>query len=173
MIDNRGAKVWPDGFPETFCVDHWRCRFMRERSGGITHAQIIALLQRVSGAGFDFIKTENLCNFDGEPGYSLGQGPVDASMTRRSSPSIMGSKSDWETMRHAAEMLTQFGVPHECRIVSAHRTPALMAEFAGAAEARGLEVIIAGAGGAAHLPGHGRGPHAAPGARRARRERTR
>ncbi len=66
---------------------------------------------------------------------------------------IMGSASDWETMRHADEMLTRFDVPHECRVVSAHRTPALMAEFASGAEARGLEVIIAGAGGAAHLPG--------------------
>ncbi|MGH9630121.1 MAG: 5-(carboxyamino)imidazole ribonucleotide mutase [Bryobacteraceae bacterium] len=65
----------------------------------------------------------------------------------------MGSKSDWETMRHAAGILTEFSVPHECRIVSAHRTPAWMAEFATGAEARGLEVIIAGAGGAAHLPG--------------------
>ena len=66
---------------------------------------------------------------------------------------IMGSKSDWETMRRADEVLTQFGVPHECRIVSAHRTPLLLAEYAATAEARGLEVIIAGAGGAAHLPG--------------------
>lgn len=66
---------------------------------------------------------------------------------------IMGSKSDWETMRHAAETLTEFGVPHECKVVSAHRTPLLMAEFAASAEERGLEVIIAGAGGAAHLPG--------------------
>ncbi len=66
---------------------------------------------------------------------------------------IMGSKSDWETMRHADEVLTRFGVPHECRVVSAHRTPALMAEFAAGAEARGIEVIIAGAGGSAHLPG--------------------
>ena len=66
---------------------------------------------------------------------------------------IMGSKSDWETMRHADEMLTRFGVPHECRIVSAHRTPAWLTEFASGAEARGIEVIIAGAGGAAHLPG--------------------
>ncbi len=66
---------------------------------------------------------------------------------------IMGSKSDWETMRHAAEVLTEFNVPHECRIVSAHRTPAWLAEFASGAEARGLKVIIAGAGGAAHLPG--------------------
>ena len=66
---------------------------------------------------------------------------------------IMGSKSDWETMRLAAETLAEFEVPHECRIVSAHRTPALMAEFAASAEARGFEVIIAGAGGAAHLPG--------------------
>ncbi len=65
----------------------------------------------------------------------------------------MGSKSDWETMRHAAAILSQFGVPHECRVVSAHRTPALLTEFSGGAEARGIEVIIAGAGGAAHLPG--------------------
>lgn len=66
---------------------------------------------------------------------------------------IMGSKSDWETMRHADETLTLFGVPHESSIVSAHRTPGHMAEFAAAAESRGIEVIIAGAGGAAHLPG--------------------
>jgi 5-(carboxyamino)imidazole ribonucleotide mutase len=66
---------------------------------------------------------------------------------------IMGSKSDWETMRHADDMLTRFGVPHECRIVSAHRTPQWMAEYASTAERRGMEVIIAGAGGAAHLPG--------------------
>lgn len=66
---------------------------------------------------------------------------------------IMGSKSDWETMRHADEILTRFDVSHECRIVSAHRTPALMAEFAAEAESRGIEVIIAGAGGSAHLPG--------------------
>ena len=66
---------------------------------------------------------------------------------------IMGSKSDWETMRHADEALTRFGVAHECKIVSAHRTPQWMAEYAKSAEERGLAVIIAGAGGAAHLPG--------------------
>lgn len=66
---------------------------------------------------------------------------------------IMGSQSDWETMRHAVEALEQLGVPVETRIVSAHRTPDLVFEYAGTAEARGLEVIIAGAGGAAHLPG--------------------
>jgi len=66
---------------------------------------------------------------------------------------IMGSKSDWDTMSQAAEVLSEFGVPHECRIVSARRTPELMQEYAAAAEDRGLEVIIAGAGGAAHLPG--------------------
>lgn len=65
----------------------------------------------------------------------------------------MGSKSDWETLRHAAETLTRFDVPHECRVVSAHRTPAWLAEYATQAESRGIEVIIAGAGGAAHLPG--------------------
>jgi 5-(carboxyamino)imidazole ribonucleotide mutase len=66
---------------------------------------------------------------------------------------IMGSKSDWETLRHADDVLTRFDIPHECRIVSAHRTPAWLAEYAAQAEERGLEVIIAGAGGAAHLPG--------------------
>jgi 5-(carboxyamino)imidazole ribonucleotide mutase len=66
---------------------------------------------------------------------------------------IMGSTSDWETMQHADEILTRFGIPHESKVVSAHRTPALMAEYASAAVGRGLEVIIAGAGGAAHLPG--------------------
>jgi 5-(carboxyamino)imidazole ribonucleotide mutase len=66
---------------------------------------------------------------------------------------IMGSKSDWDTMQHAADVLGQFGVPFEARVVSAHRTPELMREYAHEAAARGLEVIIAGAGGAAHLPG--------------------
>src|SRR3954470_8172832 len=66
---------------------------------------------------------------------------------------IMGSKSDWATMRHADELLTAFGVPHESRVVSAPRTPVLMAEYASSAEERGIQVIIAAAGGAAHLPG--------------------
>lgn len=66
---------------------------------------------------------------------------------------IMGSKSDWETMRHTDELLTQLGVPHECKVMSAHRTPGLTAEYAAKAEARGIEVIIAAAGGAAHLAG--------------------
>jgi 5-(carboxyamino)imidazole ribonucleotide mutase len=65
----------------------------------------------------------------------------------------MGSKSDWETMRHASETLTRLGVPHECRVVSAHRTPALLVDYATSAESKGLSLIIAGAGGAAHLPG--------------------
>jgi 5-(carboxyamino)imidazole ribonucleotide mutase len=66
---------------------------------------------------------------------------------------IMGSKSDWETMRQSDEILAQFGVPHECRVVSAHRTPGWMVEYGSTAAERGLEVIIAGAGGSAHLPG--------------------
>ena len=66
---------------------------------------------------------------------------------------IMGSKSDWETMKHADDVLGKFGVPHECRVLSAHRSPALTSAFASEAEGRGLEVIIAAAGGAAHLAG--------------------
>jgi len=66
---------------------------------------------------------------------------------------IMGSRSDWETLRVAAELLDRFGVPHERKVVSAHRTPREMVEYATTAEERGLEVIVAGAGGAAHLPG--------------------
>ena len=66
---------------------------------------------------------------------------------------VMGSASDWETMRHASETLERFGVAHESRVVSAHRTPDLMATYAKEVEARGLEAVIAGAGGAAHLPG--------------------
>ncbi|MCY7377624.1 MAG: 5-(carboxyamino)imidazole ribonucleotide mutase [Pyrinomonadaceae bacterium] len=66
---------------------------------------------------------------------------------------IMGSASDWETMRNASDILNDFDVPHECQVVSAHRTPDLLFEFAKTAESRGIEIIIAGAGGAAHLPG--------------------
>src|SRR5260221_7977425 len=75
MITNRGAKVWPDGMPVTFCTDHWRCRFMAPTRGAtISHSQIIALLQRIDKAGFDFIKIENLYNFDGKVSYSSVQG---------------------------------------------------------------------------------------------------
>ncbi len=66
---------------------------------------------------------------------------------------IMGSKSDWATMQHASELLTELGVPHESKVVSAHRTPDLLFAYAEGARARGIQVIIAGAGGAAHLPG--------------------
>ena len=66
---------------------------------------------------------------------------------------IMGSTSDWETMKNASDVLKKFGVPHEKKVVSAHRTPRLLADFASKAEGRGIEIIIAGAGGAAHLPG--------------------
>jgi len=77
-------------------------------------------------------------------------------MTHESMPLVgivIGGKSDWETMQFASQMLSEFGVRHECRVISAHRTPELMVEYAKSAEARGLRVIIAGAGGAAHLPG--------------------
>lgn len=75
MMSNRGVKVWPGGHAETFCSDHWRCRFLSESEGGsVSHSQIISLLKRFADAGFDFIKTENLYNFDGQRGYSLDQG---------------------------------------------------------------------------------------------------
>lgn len=71
FISNRGVKVWPDGNPETYCTDHWRCRFMASKDDvGINNSQVIDLLTRINDAGFDFIKTENLYNFDGEAGYS-------------------------------------------------------------------------------------------------------
>ena len=74
MITNRGIKVWPDGFSETFCTDHWRCRFKNKTGGLMTKADIIHLLSNAAGAGIDTIKTENLYTFDGQAAYSLGQG---------------------------------------------------------------------------------------------------
>lgn len=74
MITNRGLKVYPNGFPETFCTDHWRCRFQKEGEAPTSNAEIIALMKVVTDAGFDIIKTENLCTFDGVPSFSLGQG---------------------------------------------------------------------------------------------------
>ena len=73
MITNRGVKVWPGGFPETFRTDHWRCRFMNG-GGTVPMTEIVALQARAAEAGIEFIKTEHLCEFDGQPGYSLGQG---------------------------------------------------------------------------------------------------
>lgn len=74
MITNRGQKVYPNGAPETFCTDHWRCRFATPDEQPIEHAKILRLLERISSHGMDFIKTENLYTFDGERGFSLGQG---------------------------------------------------------------------------------------------------
>ncbi|MCA1624889.1 MAG: NADP-dependent isocitrate dehydrogenase [Acidobacteria bacterium] len=75
MISNRGTKVYPSGQPDTFCVDHWRCRFMSDaQDGTLTKQQVINLLKRFDENGLDFIKTEHLYNFDGKAGYALGQG---------------------------------------------------------------------------------------------------
>lgn len=74
MITNRGLKVYPNGFPETFCTDHWRCRFKMEGEKAFDYKNVIALLAKINEAGFDVIKTENLCTFDGEKRFSLGQG---------------------------------------------------------------------------------------------------
>ncbi|RYC70226.1 NADP-dependent isocitrate dehydrogenase [Spirosoma sordidisoli] len=74
MITNRGVKVWPDGFAETFCTDHWRCRFKSEALDPSSYQDILALQQSITEAGFEIIKTENLCTFDGQPVFSAGQG---------------------------------------------------------------------------------------------------
>ena len=74
MITNRGIKVWPDGFKETFCTDHWRCRFKASANGEITKETIVSLLTNAIGASIDTIKTENLYEFDGVPRFSVGQG---------------------------------------------------------------------------------------------------
>jgi isocitrate dehydrogenase len=74
MITNRGVKVWPEGLPETFCTDHWRCRFLTDAGAAVSHRQLLTLLSRIDERGLDVIKTENLFTFDGEPGFSLGQG---------------------------------------------------------------------------------------------------
>ena len=74
VITNRGVKVYPDGLPETFCTDHWRCRFVAEEGKTVTHQQIISLLNRLDENNFDFIKTEQLYNINGQRSYSLAQG---------------------------------------------------------------------------------------------------
>ena len=74
MVTNRGVKVWPDPHASTFCTDHWRCRFMAPPAHTISNLQILSLYARLIDDGFDVIKTENLCTFDGAPGYSMGQG---------------------------------------------------------------------------------------------------
>jgi isocitrate dehydrogenase len=74
MITNRGIKVYPDGLPETFCTDHWRCRFATKDFKPVHYADILHLMEEVNKQGFDIVKTENLCTFDGKPAFSLGQG---------------------------------------------------------------------------------------------------
>ncbi len=74
MITNRGLKVYPNGFPETFCTDHWRCRFQKPNDAPLHYSEVIGLLSKITEAGFDIIKTENLCTFNGEKGFSMGQG---------------------------------------------------------------------------------------------------
>ena len=74
MITNRGVKVWPEGLPETFCTDHWRCRFQAEAEAEVSSRDVLDLLARVNSLGFDFVKTEHLYTFDGVAGFSLGQG---------------------------------------------------------------------------------------------------
>lgn len=74
MISNRGMVVWPEGFEQTYCVDHWRCRFLATQPGTASHSDVLVLLKVLAAHGYDFIKTEGLYRFDGQPGYSAGQG---------------------------------------------------------------------------------------------------
>jgi isocitrate dehydrogenase len=74
MITNRGVRVWPEGLPETFCTDHWRCRYLALPGKQFNKAMVVELLKKLTEMGVDFVKTEHLFTFDGEPGYSLGQG---------------------------------------------------------------------------------------------------
>jgi len=74
VITNRGIKVWPNGLPETFCTDHWRCRFRKEGGAPVQAAEVVELQRRIVEAGFDVIKTENLYTFDGVPGFSAVHG---------------------------------------------------------------------------------------------------
>jgi isocitrate dehydrogenase len=74
MMTNRGLKVWPNGAPETFCTDHWRCRFEPRDGASVSQQDVLSLLQSVHDRGFDIIKTEHLYLFDGKPGFALGQG---------------------------------------------------------------------------------------------------
>lgn len=74
VISNRGQKVWPDGAPETFCIDHWRLRVMGEGNAEVSQNAIAALIVRMADAGFDIVQTARLYTFDGAPGFSLAQG---------------------------------------------------------------------------------------------------
>ena len=74
MMTSRGLKIWPEGMPETMRMDECRCRFLSQSGAGVSHAQIVELLGRITAAGLEFVQTENLCTFDGERGFSLGQG---------------------------------------------------------------------------------------------------
>ena len=111
---------------------------------------ILALLARGGSRGNGSTKSRR------RSGPRCAVRPYHRAMTNDASPAvgiIMGSQSDWETMQHAATTLASLGIAHECRVVSAHRTPDLLFEYASTARARGIKVIVAGAGGAAHLPG--------------------
>jgi isocitrate dehydrogenase len=74
MITNRGTKVWPDGFPETFCTDHWRCRFKPNNASKINYADVLTLMKSIHETDLEIIKTENLYEFDGVAGYTAAQG---------------------------------------------------------------------------------------------------
>jgi hypothetical protein len=133
MISNRGVKVWPGGHAETFCSDHWRCRFLPESDGGkVVHTQVcrcsVALLMQVTTSSrrkvFTHLTASVVSRWTRE--NRMAKKPkAEETVSNPLVAVIMGSKSDWDTMRHADETLSEFGVAHECRVISAHRSPSL------------------------------------------------
>ncbi len=170
LIELRDAELDALGLPERLAEAIRDARAIKSRGAGARQRQYIGRLMREidadavrgaldAGRARSALEAERSRKAgvpdEGLPGPAAAQGPA-----RRYNDTmkplvgiIMGSASDWETMRHTAETLDALSVPYEVRIVSAHRTPDLLFEYAGSARARGLEVLIAGAGGAAHLPG--------------------
>ena len=169
MIDNRGVKVWPAGRAETFCTDSFRCRFMSD--GTTDMGKLLDVAQRIADAGIDIAMTADAAHLRRPGRLHAGTGAISHMAATPLVAVIMGSKSDWETMRQADEMLTKFDVPHECRVLSAHRTPAETAEYVCGAEVARHRSDHRGGGRRGAPGGRLRRPHRPAGARRAHGER--
>ena len=123
MMSNRGVKTWPGGHPETFCTDNFRCRFA-PTGRDVTQAQIIGLLEPIAATGMEIVKTENLRNYDGQARLHAGAGAITMSCSRWL-PSSWAASPTGRRCAMPTKRSRKFGVPHECRVISAHRTPQL------------------------------------------------